>query len=381
MLKKSKKIPEFKSPESDSYLSHLIESINDGKKKLRVGKGTTVFSQGANADAIYFIQSGKVKITLRPGRGEEIALATLEPDDFFGEGCLVGQSLRPLTATAISPSLLVKIEKEAMLRAFQIQPELSKTFIASLIARTIDIEENICNHLFSDVEKRLAHVLLKLHRYGRTDFLPNAELSQLSNETLANLVGTTRAQMTQSLGSFKRLGLIHNNENGEIVVRAEMMIDMVLAGKPSPHLDERVQHRNRQRHLAVPVLTSRSRKVASLPSLAPLETIRANERRWLETPYPGIWICNLFGDTTEKHGAILVKMAAGALYPDHQHMGREQFYVIEGDVRVGTDILIAGDYHRAEASTYHKRVTTRHGCTCIILGYVGSISAKQLTTI
>jgi CRP-like cAMP-binding protein len=380
-MNKPKEISKLKPPTIDSYHGRLIESINEGKEILSVRKGTTVFSQGANADAIYFIQSGRVKIIFTPARGKEIDLAILEPNDFFGEGCLVGQSIYSRTATAMAPSVLVKIEKEAMLQAFQAQPELSKTFIASLIVRTIDVDENICNHLFSDVEKRLAHVLLKLHRYGRTDFLPNAELSQLSNETLANLVGTTRAQMTQSLGSFKRLGLIHNNENGEIVVRAEMMIDMVLAGKPSPHLDERVQHRNRQRHLAVPVLTSRSRKVASLPSLAPLETIRANERRWLETPYPGIWICNLFGDTTEKHGAIFVKMAAGALYPDHQHMGREQFYVIEGDVRVGTDILLAGDYHRAEASTYHKRVTTRHGCTCIILGYVGSISAKQLTTI
>jgi CRP-like cAMP-binding protein/quercetin dioxygenase-like cupin family protein len=358
MLKKSKKIPEFKSPESDSYLSHLIESINDGKKKLRVGKGTTVFSQGANADAIYFIQSGKVKITLRPGRGEEIALATLEPDDFFGEGCLVGQSLRPLTATAISPSLLVRIEKEAMLRAFQIQPELSKTFIASLIARTIDIEENICNHLFSDAEKRLAHVLLKLHRSNRTEFSPNAKLSPLSDEALANLVGITRGQLTQSLGKFKRLGLIYNNGHGEIGVRAEMMADMVLAGK-------------------TPAPTSRARKVASL---APLETVRKNERRWVETSSPGIWICNLFDDTTEKHGAIFVKMTAGAIYPDHQHMGREQFYVIEGDVRVGNEVLNAGDYHRAEKSTFHKQVTTKHGCTCIILGYVGSISAKQLTT-
>jgi CRP-like cAMP-binding protein len=154
-------------------------------------------------DAIYFIQSGRVKITLTPDRGREIELAILEPDDFFGKGCLVGQSQRTYTATAISPSLFAKIEKEAMLRAFQVKPELSKTFIPSLIARSINIEENICNHLFSDHEKRLARVLLKLHRSGRTESLPNARLSQLSDESLASLVGITRTQINQSLGNLE----------------------------------------------------------------------------------------------------------------------------------------------------------------------------------
>ena len=115
-----------------------------------------------------------------------------------------------------------------MLQALHAQPELSEKFIASLLVHNIDMEEDICDQLFNQTEKRLARVLLKLSRYGQHDFLPDAKLSQLSHEALADLVGTTRPRILHFLNKFRRLGLIHYNGNGEIMVRAEMLSDVVL---------------------------------------------------------------------------------------------------------------------------------------------------------
>ena len=224
------KITKFKSTEIDLYVGSMLENIVEGKEILKLGKGIKVFSQGADADAVYFIQSGRVKVTLVSAQGKEAVLATLGPRDFFGEGCLVAQSLRVYTATTTESSTVFEIRKRAMLQAFRAQPALSEQFIASLLVRNIDVEEDICNKLFNHDEKRLAHVLLKLNRYGRADFLPDAKLSQVSQQTLADLVGTTRSQISRFLNKFKKLGLIYDNGNGEIMVRAEMLTDMVLHG-------------------------------------------------------------------------------------------------------------------------------------------------------
>ena len=116
-----------------------------------------------------------------------------------------------------------------MLQALHAQPGLSEKFIASLIVRNIDVEEDICNQLFNDAEKRLAHILLKLNRYGRADSLPDVKLPQISHETLASLVGATRSQILHFLDKFRRLGLIDYNGNGEMIVRAELLTDIVLS--------------------------------------------------------------------------------------------------------------------------------------------------------
>jgi CRP/FNR family transcriptional regulator, cyclic AMP receptor protein len=372
-MKKLKETSNQKLTVLDSDRGRLIENITEGKELRSLKKGTDVFSLGTNADSIYYILSGRIKITATPFGGKGTALSTLEPDDFFGEGCLFGHVLRTNSATAVTAASVVRIEKEAMLRALRTRSELCSTLIPSLVVRTIDLEANLCSHLFTADEKRLAHVLLKLHRYGGADFLPSARLSQVTDATLAKLAGTTIRQTQQSLRKFKNLGLIVYVGTGEIIVNSEMMTDMVLAAKPSAPLRERISPRFQGGRLTRPGPTKHSRTVASL---ALFETVRKDDRQWTETQCPGIRICNLFDDVSAKHGAILVRMEAGAIYPDHQHKGREQFYVIEGDVRVGTDVLYAGDYHRAEASTYHRQVSTEGGCVCIILGYVGSITAK-----
>jgi CRP/FNR family cyclic AMP-dependent transcriptional regulator len=227
-MRKPKKITKLKSTEIDPYVGTMLESIIEGKEILKLRKGIKLFSQGAEADAIYFIQSGRVKVTIASVKGKEAVLAMLGPRDFFGEGCLVGQSLRISTATTTESSTVFEIQKRAMLQALHAQPELSEKFVASLLARNIDMEEDICDQLFNHSENRLARVLLKLSRYGQHDFLPDAKLSQLSHETLADLVGTTPSRILHFLNKFRRLGLIHSNGIGEIMVRAEMLADMVL---------------------------------------------------------------------------------------------------------------------------------------------------------
>jgi CRP/FNR family transcriptional regulator, cyclic AMP receptor protein len=232
-MQKLRKITKLKATQSDPYVQRMLENIVEGKKVLNLRKGIKLFSQGAEANALYFIQSGRVKLTTASDQGKEAVLAMPGPRDFFGEGCLVGQSLRISTATTTESSTIFEIQKRAMLQALHDQPELSEKFVASLLVRHIDMEEGICNQLFNQTEKTLARILLKLSRYGQQDFLPDANLSQLSNETLANLVGTTPARILHFLTKFRKLGLVHYHYNGRIVVRAEMLADIVLHGRSS----------------------------------------------------------------------------------------------------------------------------------------------------
>jgi len=225
-MQESKKIAKLNFTEIDPHVESLLKSIVVGKQVLQLQKKTPVFSQGDPADDIYFIRSGSVKVTVVSAQGREAILAMLGPRDFFGEGCLVGQSLRISTATTTESSALFRVQKRAMLQALNAEPRLSEKFVASLIVRNLDMEEDICNQLFNHSENLLARVLLKLSRFGQHDFLPDAKLSQLSHETLADLVGTTPSRILHLLSKFRRLGLIHGN--GEIMVRTEMLADMVL---------------------------------------------------------------------------------------------------------------------------------------------------------
>ena len=167
-----------------------------------------------------------LKITVVSAAGKEVVLTMLGPRGFFGEGCLVGQTLRVSTATAIQSSTLFRIERRAMLGALHAQPELSEKFTASLLSRNIDLEEDLCDQLFNHSEKRLARVLLKLARFGQHDPMPAAKMPRMSHETLAEMVGTTRSRVTHFMNKFRTLGLI--DYNGEITVRAELLTDVVL---------------------------------------------------------------------------------------------------------------------------------------------------------
>jgi CRP/FNR family cyclic AMP-dependent transcriptional regulator len=210
----------------DPYVSTLLEKITVGKRELSFRKGEEVFSQGEPADAIYFIQTGRVKITVVSAGGKEAVLAMLGPHDFFGEGALVKQSLRVSTAKTLEPSTVVRIEKHSMIRSLREQAELSKRFTAALLTRNIDIEEDLCDQLFNHSEKRLARVLLKLARLREHNVVGNARVPMLSHETLAEMVGTTRSRVTHFMNKFRTLGLI--DYNGELTVRTELLTDLVL---------------------------------------------------------------------------------------------------------------------------------------------------------
>ena len=208
------------------HVTNLLEKISEGKRVLNAPTGEKIFSQGDRADAIFFIESGKAKITVISARGREAVIAMLGPHNFLGEGALVGQSLRISTATVLEPSILYRIEKLAMARALHEQAELAEKFIAALLARNIDLEEDLCDQLFNHSEKRLARVLLKLARLREHDIAPDAKIPILSHEILAEMVGTTRSRITHFMNKFRTMGLI--DYNGELTVRTELLTDVVL---------------------------------------------------------------------------------------------------------------------------------------------------------
>ena len=227
-MRKPKKITKLKSAEIDPYVGTMLENIIEGKEVLKLRKGIKLFSQGAEADAIYFIQSGGVKVTIASAKGKEAVLAMLGPHDFFGEGCLVGQSLRISTATTTESSTVFRVQRKAMLQALHAQPELSEKFTAALLARDIGLEEDLCDQLFNHSEKRLARVLLKLSRFGQHADVPVAKMPRLTHETLAEMVGTTRSRITFFMNKFRKLGLIEYTGTGDVTVRDELMTDVVL---------------------------------------------------------------------------------------------------------------------------------------------------------
>ena len=213
-------------PVDDPYIVDLLGNIGEGKTVVKLGKNETAFAQGSVADAIYFIQTGRLKLTVASTTGSSAVLTTLGPQDFLGEGCLVGQTLRMSTATAMRPSTLVRIDKKIMLQSLQTHPTLSLRFTTSLLSRNMALEEALCDQLFNHAEKRLARILLKLARLGTADAVAPANMPRMSHKTLAKIVGTTRPRITRFMAKFKKLGLI--DYDGGIVVRSELLTDLVL---------------------------------------------------------------------------------------------------------------------------------------------------------
>jgi CRP/FNR family cyclic AMP-dependent transcriptional regulator len=211
---------------ADPYVTTLLEQISEGKQVISVRKGKKVFSQGDRADAIYFVATGRIKVYVVSSAGKEAVLAMVGPHGFFGEGSLVGQSLRMSTATTMEAATIFQVEKRAMLRALHAQADLSEKFMASLLKRNIDLEEDLCDQLFNHSEKLLARVLLKLARLRDYEAEPDAEIPTISHEILAEMVGTTRSRITHFMNKFRKMGLIEYN--GHLTVRTELLTDVVL---------------------------------------------------------------------------------------------------------------------------------------------------------
>jgi CRP/FNR family cyclic AMP-dependent transcriptional regulator len=188
----------------------FLDSAGVARKVAKFGKNETVFSQGDQAENVMYIQDGSVKLSVVNKVGKEAVVAVLGPDDFFGEGCLAGQPIRIGTATAMKPTTLLVIEKKEMTRVLHAEHALSDRFISFMLARNIRIEEDLIDQLFNSSEKRLARTLLLLARYGKED-RPQGVLPKVSQEMLAEMVGTTRSRVNFFMNKFKKMGFIKYN--------------------------------------------------------------------------------------------------------------------------------------------------------------------------
>jgi CRP/FNR family cyclic AMP-dependent transcriptional regulator len=178
-------------------------------------KNQTIYAQGAACDAVFYIQEGKVRLTVVAKNGKEATIGLLNPGDFFGEGSLAGQSLRMGSATAMTDCKLLRIEKKAMMLALHQEHTLSDMFTAYLLGRNIRYEADLVDQLFNSSEKRLARILLLLAHFGK-EGMPETVVPKITQETLAEMVGTTRSRVSFFMNKFRKLGFIHYNGGLEV---------------------------------------------------------------------------------------------------------------------------------------------------------------------
>ncbi len=205
MVNKRKKIT---APVFD--VQAFLDSAGVARKVVEYGKSHKIFSQGDPAASVLYIQKGGVKISVINESGKEAVVAMLGPGDFFGEGCLAGQPVCMATATAMTPTTALAIEKKEMVRVLHEEHAFSDRFIAYMLARNIRVEEDLVDQLFNSTEKRLARTLLLLARYGKQNH-PDTLLPRVSQEMLAEMIGTTRSRVNFFMTKFRKLGFIHYN--------------------------------------------------------------------------------------------------------------------------------------------------------------------------
>jgi CRP-like cAMP-binding protein len=201
--------PKPLSFDADTFLS----TIGEGRKALRFAKKQSVFAQGDATEAVFYIQTGKVKLTVISSNGKEATIGILGEGDFFGEGCLAGQKLRLGSAIAVTNCDILRIDKKVMMEALHREHNMSDMFITYLLARNIRYEEDLVDQLFNSSEKRLARVLLLLANFGK-EGVPQSVLPEISQATLAEMVGTTRSRVNFFMNRFRKLGFIHYNGGG-----------------------------------------------------------------------------------------------------------------------------------------------------------------------
>jgi CRP-like cAMP-binding protein len=193
----------------------LLDFVSPEGERVEHKRRTAVFLQGDPADSVLFILKGKVKLTVVSKEGKEAIVALLDSGSFFGEGCLAGQPRRMASATAVSECLLLRVGKQAIVRLLQQQPDFSSLFMSLLLARNIRYEEDLVDQLFNSSEKRLARILLLLSHFGK-EGKPEKIVPKISQEDLAQMVGTTRARVNYFMNKFKTLGFIEYNEGLEV---------------------------------------------------------------------------------------------------------------------------------------------------------------------
>ena len=191
----------------------FLAKIGDGRTISKYRKGQIVFSQGDPADAVFYIQKGKVKVTVVSDQGKEAVVAILGADEFCGEGCLGGQPRRISTVTAMTECTVMRLEKTSIIRVLRDEPGFSELFISHLLARTIRVEEDLVDQLFNSSEKRLARLLLLLANFGK-EARPEPMIAKISQETLAEMIGTTRSRVSFFMNKFRRFGFVDYNGGG-----------------------------------------------------------------------------------------------------------------------------------------------------------------------
>jgi CRP/FNR family transcriptional regulator, cyclic AMP receptor protein len=188
----------------------LLNQVGNGKTTLKSPKRQVLFSQGDASDAVFYIQVGKVKLTVVSPQGKEAVIAILEPGSFFGEECLAGQLMHLATATAIEASTMLRIDKQSMLRLLHDDRMFSALFLTYMLARNVRVQEDLVDQLFNSSEKRLARILLLMAHFGK-DGKPDVVIPKISQEILAEMIGTTRSRVSFFMNRFKKMGLIHYN--------------------------------------------------------------------------------------------------------------------------------------------------------------------------
>jgi CRP-like cAMP-binding protein len=194
----------------------FLDSAGVAKTVVQYARGDTIFAQGEASEHVLYIQSGGVKLSVLSKTGREAVVAMLGPGDFFGEGCLAGQAVRMGSATAITSSAILRVGKDKMVQLLRLEHAMSDRFISHMLTRNIRIEEDLIDQLFNSSEKRLARTLLLLARYGKQE-KPVRMVPRISQETLAEMVGTTRSRVNFFLNKFKKLGFIEYD--GELPIK------------------------------------------------------------------------------------------------------------------------------------------------------------------
>lgn len=206
----------------------FLAKVGDGRSMGTYSKSDEIFSQGALADSVFYIKSGKAKVAVVSEQGREAVVAILGAGDFFGEGCLAGQVRRMATVTAMADSIIIRLDKVAILRVLHDEPAFSELFIAHLLSRNIRAEEDLVDQLFNSSEKRLARLLLLLANFGK-EGKPEPIFTKISHETLAEMIGTTRSRVSYFMNKFRKLGFIEYN--GVIEVHSSLL-NVVLLDQP-----------------------------------------------------------------------------------------------------------------------------------------------------
>ena len=196
-------------------LKTFLSTINGGRTLVSAPKKQTIFAQGDSSDSVFYIQKGRIKLTVLAKNGREATIGILKEGDFFGEGCLAAQPLRMCTATAMTDCTLMRIDKKSMMEVIHREHLFSDMFVAYLLTRNIRYEEDLVDQLFNSSEKRLARILLLLAHFGK-DGKPEVAIPKISQETLAEMVGTTRGRVNFFMNRFKKMGLVRYNGGLEV---------------------------------------------------------------------------------------------------------------------------------------------------------------------